>query len=113
MEQFELALPSANAAAAPAGARQPAAPADVLCGVVASGNLEVLVESHDGSDAQFVIETAADGFRDTWTAVLQEFVRAHAVGGLRFTLNDVGSTPAVVALRLAQAHEQWLQAGQS
>ncbi len=108
MEYFELSLPSqAVTLAAPA----PGNTTDVLCGVVASGNLEILVEAHSGADVRFMVETAADGFRETWDAVLTQFAGSHASGGLTFTMNDVGSTPAVVALRLAQAHESWLRAG--
>jgi len=90
--------------------------ADVLCGIVSSGNLEILVEPTSGdrkltSDICLVIvETAAEGFGETWQAVLTQFAETHAAGGLSFTLNDVGATPAVVALRMAQAHEEWLAA---
>ncbi len=109
MEHFEVRLPSA-AAAIPASTAL-AAPSDLVCGVVASGNLEVLVEAVTGSDAGpacvFEIHTAAEGFREIWDAVLQDFAAHHAAGGLRFSLNDVGATPAVVSLRLAQAHEAW------
>jgi len=89
---------------------------DVLCGVVSSGNLEILVEpvSSDpavSSEICFVsIDTAAEGFSETWQAVLTQFAEKHAAGGLRFSLNDVGATPAVVALRMAQAYEEWLSA---
>lgn len=113
MESFELHLPSA-AAPAPAtpatgaGASQPAA---CVCGVVASGNLEVLVERHAAPDCIVTVATAAEGFQTTWQAVLVQFAREHAAGGLRFSLNDVGATPAVVALRLAQAREQMLAEG--
>lgn len=108
MEHFHLAFSSPTATVA-------ATPGAALCGVVASGNLEVLVEAaRDAADAQicrFEIHTAAEGFRETWQAVLQDFCHRHAAGGLCFLLNDVGATPAVVALRLAQAHESWVAAG--
>jgi malonate decarboxylase delta subunit len=96
MERFEIKLPAAHAGSS----------GHVLCGVVASGNLEVLVEP--GSDpANCVIEvnTAAHGFEDIWKAVLTDFSAAHPVGGLRIAINDAGATPAVVSLRLAQAFE--------
>jgi malonate decarboxylase delta subunit len=89
---------------------------DVLCGIVSSGNLEILVEpvsadSKVSADTCLItIETSAEGFSETWQAVLTQFAESHAVGGLRFTLNDVGATPAVVALRMAQAHEEWCAA---
>lgn len=87
--------------------------ADILCGIVSSGNLEILVEpiSHGPEEICLVtVETAAEGFGETWQAVLTQFAETHAVGGLSFTLNDVGATPAVVSLRMAQAYEEWLAA---
>lgn len=108
MEHFELPLASAPGHHLAVLRADTPAP-DVLCGVVASGNLEVLVEVSAQDPAMCIIEihTAAVGFRETWDAVLQDFASRHAAGGLRFTLNDVGATPAVVALRLAQAFESW------
>ncbi|MDE3009885.1 MAG: malonate decarboxylase acyl carrier protein [Pseudomonadota bacterium] len=106
MEHFTLVFPSRPA---PPQALQAAA---ALCGVVGSGNLEVLVEPGGASAAQdccqLEVHTAAEGFRETWQAVLGEFCALHAAGGLSLLLNDVGATPAVVALRLAQAYEAWL-----
>ncbi|HJV27336.1 MAG TPA: malonate decarboxylase acyl carrier protein [Aromatoleum sp.] len=96
MERFEIKLP-----AQPAGARRTA-----LCGVVSSGNLEVLVE-RGGDDAACTIEvnTSAHGFREIWEAVLADFAKRHSAGGLRIAINDAGATPAVVSLRLDQAFE--------
>jgi malonate decarboxylase delta subunit len=83
-----------------------AAERSVLCGVVSSGNLEVLVESQsDERVVLFEIDTAAEGFSEIWTAVLSDFADQHAVGGLLFSVNDVGATPAIVSLRLKQALE--------
>jgi len=96
MERFEIKLPAAGAAAAQ----------NALCGVVASGNLEVLVEA--GSDPAMCaveVNTSAHGFREIWEAVLTDFSSRHPVGGLRIAINDAGATPAVVSLRLAQAFE--------
>jgi malonate decarboxylase delta subunit len=86
---------------------------DVLCGIVSSGNLEILVEPvsmelNASQDLCMVtVDTAAEGFGETWQAVLTQFAETHSVGGLHFSLNDVGATPAVVALRMAQAYEEW------
>ncbi len=77
-----------------------------LCGVVSSGNLEVLVEKTQHPDScEFEISTSALGFRDIWQAVLKDFAARHAAGGLKFSINDAGATPAVVSLRLDQAVE--------
>ena len=55
-------------------ARRPAAGAHALVGVVASGNLEVMVEPADLSGRmRVVVNTAARGFGSTWQAVLGDF----------------------------------------
>ncbi len=77
---------------------------DVICGVVGSGNLEVLVSPLADSDkSNFIIDTSVTGFDHIWKAVLQDFSDRYAVGGLEFKINDMGATPAVVSLRLSQA----------
>lgn len=75
-----------------------------LCGVVGSGNLEILVQAGDAAAVcQVSIKTSARGFGETWRAVLGSFAAAHAAGGTAIAINDMGATPAVVTLRLAQA----------
>ena len=75
-----------------------------VCGVVSSGNLEVLVEGGEtGDSCRIDVSTPAEGFCDIWNAVLSDFVERQPVGGLRVTINDAGATPAVVSLRLDQA----------
>ncbi|WP_418648156.1 malonate decarboxylase acyl carrier protein [Thauera butanivorans] len=82
----------------------PAGPAAVLCGVPASGNLEILARpGREAETCGFVVRTSARGFGDTWQAVLGNFAAAHAAGGIDFSINDIGATPAVVSLRLSQA----------
>lgn len=83
---------------------QPAA----LCGVVGSGNLEILVQP--GQDAGLCtvrVKTSARGFGTTWQAVLGAFAATHAAGGTRIDINDMGATPAVVTLRLGQALSEY------
>ncbi len=92
----------------PAGgaARPPA-----LGGVVASGNLEVLVEPGVAAGCCHVeVTTSAEGFREIWEAVLRDFAARRPVAGLRLSVNDAGATPAVVTLRLDQAVEEYLGA---
>jgi malonate decarboxylase delta subunit len=79
----------------------PFAPA--LVGVVASGNLEVLVEPVAGAGCRFDIDTSARGFGPIWEAVLRDFHRRHGLAGLGVSIHDMGATPAVVSLRLDQA----------
>lgn len=96
---FDLACPGRPAPRAPA----------VVVGVVASGNLEVLVEPLDLAGAvRIEVATSARGFEEIWGAVLRDFVDRHGLTGLAFSLNDAGATPAVVSLRLEQAVEEYL-----
>ena len=75
-----------------------------IIGVVASGNLEVLVERVlPGVECRLEIKTAATGFGEVWDAVIADFVERHSPGGLRFSINDGGARPDTVSLRLAQA----------
>ena len=87
-------------------ARQRAAGSKSLAivGVVASGNLEVLVERvlPDG-ECEIDIRTAAEGFGAVWQAVVADFVERRSPGGLKLSVNDGGARPDMVALRLAQA----------
>jgi malonate decarboxylase delta subunit len=75
-----------------------------VVGVVASGNLEVLVERLLADDTcEIEIHTAALGFGEIWAAVVADFVERSATGGLRVSVNDGGARPDTVSLRLAQA----------
>jgi len=81
-------------------------PAHALVGVVASGNLEVMIEPAAlGGRMQVQITTAAGGFGAVWEAVLRDFNGRHPLADVRISINDVGATPAVVSLRLDQAVE--------
>jgi malonate decarboxylase delta subunit len=80
----------------------------VVVGVVASGNLEVLVEPGQRPErCRVEIDTSATGFGAIWEAVLADFAAGHPVGGLSLSVNDGGATPAVVTLRLGQALEAY------
>jgi malonate decarboxylase delta subunit len=104
MERLVFDLDSA----APPGAAARRPP--VLVGVVASGNLEVLVEPGRAAGRCHVeVMTSADGFREIWEAVLADFAARRAVAGLSLSVNDAGATPAVVSLRLDQAVEEYLE----
>ncbi|WP_312107864.1 malonate decarboxylase acyl carrier protein [Stenotrophomonas indicatrix] len=85
----------------------------VLVGVLASGNLEILLEPADLDGAMTVrIITAARGFGTVWQAVIADFAQRHPLRDVRVSINDAGATPAVVSLRLDQAVETLLAGGQ-
>jgi malonate decarboxylase delta subunit len=74
-----------------------------ITGVVASGNLEVLLERALAPDACTVeIETPINGYGDVWEAVVADFVARAQPGGIRITINDGGARPDTVSLRLLQ-----------
>ena len=100
METLSFEFPSAG----PAPRAGPA-----LVGVVASGNLEVLVEfTAPNGLCRVVVSTSARGFGEIWEAVLRDFATRHSLSGLTLSVNDAGATPAVVSLRLDQAVEEYL-----
>jgi malonate decarboxylase delta subunit len=74
-----------------------------LVGVVASGNLEVLVEPASDTGCRIVVDTSARGFGSIWEAVLRDFHERHGIAGISVAIHDMGATPAVVSLRLDQA----------
>ena len=94
LEALDYTLPGQR----PAGRFAP-----VLVGVVASGNLEVLLEPIAGGDCRVHVETSARGFGAIWDAVVHDFHRRHALAGVQVSVHDMGATPAVVSLRLDQA----------
>lgn len=73
-------------------------------GVVASGDLEVLLEPAAEGGAHVVIRTSVNGFGATWKAVLDRFFSKYD-GAVRIEINDSGATPGGVMLRLEQAVE--------
>jgi malonate decarboxylase delta subunit len=84
-----------------------------IAGVVASGDLEILIERDElDGRCEIDIRTSVHGFETTWRAVMQRFVAARPLANTRVTINDSGATPAVVSLRLAQA-SQTLDEGRS
>jgi malonate decarboxylase delta subunit len=76
----------------------------VHVGVVASGDLEVLLEPSADGRAHVVVNTSVDGFGATWKIVLDRFFE-HFQGAAAIEINDFGATPGTVMLRLEQAAE--------
>ena len=84
--------------------RLPGVKESAIVGVVASGNLEVLVERiPDEGACEIVIKTPVKGFGEQWQAVVADFVERYPTGGARFSINDCGARPDTVMLRLMQA----------
>jgi malonate decarboxylase delta subunit len=85
---------------------QQAASHQVHIGVVASGDLEVLLEPPargDLRDSVVVrVRTSVNGFDIVWHDVLERFFTRTPLAG-RWELNDFGATPGIVTLRLRQA----------
>ena len=78
----------------------------VHLGVVASGDLEVLLDvpSSGAHHAEVRVRTSVDGFDTVWHDVLKRFFARIPLSG-RWELNDFGATPGVVALRMNQVAE--------
>jgi malonate decarboxylase delta subunit len=78
----------------------------VHLGVVASGDLEILLDlpSTSTHQAEVRVRTSVDGFDTVWQDVLERFFARTPLSG-RWELNDFGATPGVVTLRLNQVAE--------
>jgi len=84
-----------------------AATRPIHVGVVASGDLEILLEPLAPGDDDGVVvrvRTSVNGFDTVWHDVLERFFTRTPLAG-RWELNDFGATPGVVNLRLRQASE--------
>ena len=78
--------------------------ADAIHGVVASGNLEVLMERVlPAGRCEVEIATPLSGYDEVWAAVVSDFVERVQPGGVRVSINDGGAQPDTVMLRLLQA----------
>ena len=82
-----------------------------IVGVVASGNLEVLIAPMPLDGACVIdIRTPVRGFASVWEAVVADFFARHPFANVRVSINDNGATPATVALRLDQAAREYMGA---
>lgn len=77
----------------------------VLIGVVASGDLEVLLEPAPTGTTSVHITTSVIGKGNVWGAVLKRIFATDALPAARIDINDCGATPGVVRLRIEQAFE--------
>ena len=86
-----------------ARSRLPGDRSRAILGVVASGNLEILLERVlTGTCCEIDIVTPVEGFDEIWRAVIADFVERSSPGGLRISINDGGARPDTVHLRLMQ-----------
>jgi malonate decarboxylase delta subunit len=86
-------------------AGQPA-PGRIVAGVVASGDLEVLLEPGAPGRTTVAVQTAADGYGGNWKAVLERVFGPGTLPAARIEINDNGATPGVVRMRIEQAFEE-------
>ncbi|MBP0588427.1 malonate decarboxylase subunit delta [Paraburkholderia sp. LEh10] len=92
----------------PAG--QPA-PRRAIAGVVASGDLEVLLEANNAQRTVVNITTTVDGKSRIWEAVLERIFGDGSLPAARLEINDSGATPGVVQMRIGQVLEQLQSTG--
>jgi malonate decarboxylase delta subunit len=74
-------------------------------GVVASGNLEVLMEPGSPAGSTVRVRTSVAGFQDRWLSIFRTFFERHDVAAA-IEINDGGASPPTVQLRLEQALEE-------
>lgn len=83
----------------------PPAQQRVQVGVVASGDLEVLLEPSSHPHTRINIMTSVTGRKALWDAVMQRIFADSSRPAVQIEINDCGATPGVVRLRLEQALE--------
>jgi malonate decarboxylase delta subunit len=95
METFVLEFPAGQ----PATAR-------ARVGVVASGDLEILLEANARHRTVVTITTSVDGKGRLWQAVLERILGDGTLPAAKLEINDSGATPGVVQMRIGQVFEQ-------
>jgi len=88
------------------------APGRTVTGVVASGDLEVLLEPNAAGSTTVAVQTSVNGYAGTWTALLERVLGTGTLPAARIEINDNGATPGVVRMRIEQAFEEAQQGGQ-
>jgi malonate decarboxylase delta subunit len=73
-------------------------------GIVASGDLEVLLEPANAPTSSVLITTTVEGYGAVWKNVLDRFFSSFDAAST-IEINDFGATPGLVMLRLEQAAE--------
>lgn len=107
MERLHFEFPAGQPAASTAGT----AFTRVVTGVVASGDLEVLLEPRAGTLTAIAVQTSVDGYGGTWKALLERVFADATLPAASIEINDNGATPGVVRMRIEQAFEEAQAAG--
>jgi malonate decarboxylase delta subunit len=71
-------------------------------GLVASGNLEILLEPELSATSKVRVRTNVIGFRGEWMNILRTFFERHDVAA-NIEINDGGASPPIIMVRLEQA----------
>jgi malonate decarboxylase delta subunit len=82
-----------------------------LAGVVASGDLEVLLEANAAYRTVVNVTTSVDGKGHLWQAVLERIFGDGSLPAAKLEINDSGATPGVVQMRIGQVFEQLKSTG--
>jgi len=77
-----------------------------IAGVVASGDLEVLLETNAAHRTVVNITTSVGGMGRVWEAVLDRIFGDGSLPAAKLEINDSGATPGVVRMRIGQVFEQ-------
>jgi malonate decarboxylase delta subunit len=78
------------------------APQKNFVGVVASGDLEILLEPSTENKAQFVIKSSTEGKQPLWNSLIKRIVEIKALPSCKIFINDFGASPGVIQIRLEQ-----------
>ena len=78
----------------------------VQVGVVASGDLEVLLVSDDSKQLKVSIISSADNSKARWEALFNRLIGQDEFFGAQMTIHDFGATPGVACLRIEQSLEE-------
>jgi malonate decarboxylase delta subunit len=76
-----------------------------LAGVVASGDLEILLEANTPHQTVVNITTSVDGMGRVWQLVLERIFGDGSLPAAKLEINDSGATPGVVQMRIGQVFE--------
>lgn len=79
-----------------------------LVGYVGSGDLEVMIDNNDQSQADIHIHSSAAEGEQRWLNIIKRLEAVHPLPAMRMDIHDFSATPGVIRLRLEQALEQAL-----